>query len=83
MRASCILGEERDGKRTGRSGHLHHGRRADRPFLCDQLRGHPETLLESELFGHERGAFTGADRKRIGKLSSVPAAPCFWMKLAT
>jgi two-component system response regulator HydG len=39
-----------------------------------------ETLLESELFGHERGAFTGADRRKEGRFSQAHGARCFWMK---
>src|SRR6202012_5558013 len=54
-----------------------HGARATAPFLALNCAAIPENLLESELFGHEKGAFTGADRKRIGKFEQVSGGTLF------
>ena len=51
--------------------------RAKAPFLAINCAAIPESLLESELFGHEKGAFTGADRKRIGKFEQCNGGTLF------
>lgn len=54
-----------------------HSRRNQAPFLAINCAAIPETLLESELFGHEKGAFSGADRQRIGKIEQVHQGTIF------
>src|SRR5205823_14511816 len=51
--------------------------RSGGPFLGLNCSAIPETLLESELFGHEKGAFTGADRRRIGKFEQCAGGTLF------
>ena len=52
-------------------------RRADRPFIVVNCGAIPENLIESEFFGHERGAFTGADRLRKGKFEAAHTGTLF------
>ncbi len=57
--------------------------RADRQFISVHCGAIPDTLLESELFGHERGAFTGADRRRLGKFEIAHGGTLFLDEIAT
>lgn len=72
-----ITGESGTGKELVARALDSHSRRADKPFLAVNCAAIPEQLLESELFGHEVGAYTGAIRRRIGKFEQCGGGTLF------
>lgn len=66
-----ITGESGTGKEVMAKYVHSKSRRADKPFISVNCAAIPENLLESELFGHERGAFTGAIARRVGKFEEA------------
>lgn len=72
-----ILGESGTGKEVIARAIYQYSQRSAKPFLAINCAAIPENLLESELFGHEKGSFSGADRKRIGKFEQCSGGTLF------
>jgi len=72
-----IRGESGTGKELVARALYNHSLRCERPFLVINCVAIPETLLESELFGYEKGSFTGATRRRVGKIEQAVGGTLF------
>jgi len=72
-----VLGETGSGKELVAQALHRESRRRAAPFVAVDCGAIPEALLESELFGHERGAFTGADRRRAGRFELAKGGTVF------
>jgi DNA-binding NtrC family response regulator len=78
-----IRGASGSGKELAARAIVSHGRRSARPFISLNCAALPESLIEAELFGYERGAFTGADRSHPGQIELAHTGTLFLDEIAT
>ena len=72
-----LIGQSGTGKELVAKALYQHSPRKDKPFIALNMADIPKELLEAELFGHEKGAFTGADEKRIGRFEQADNGTLF------
>ncbi len=78
-----VRGESGTGKELIAGAIVQTGRRRDTPYVCLNCSAIPESLIESELFGHEKGAFTGADSAKTGLIESAHGGTLFMDEITT